>query len=124
MKQIFKNSRFRNDIILAAVLLLVAAAAILFITLCAKTGKSVTVIRDGKEIARYSLNRERRVVLNTGKGQKNFNVLVIKNGRAFIEKADCPDKICVSHAQVSKDGETIVCLPHKLVIEISGDKNE
>jgi hypothetical protein len=45
--------------------------------------------------------------------------LVIKDGKAFIQNADCPDKICAEHKPISKTGETIVCLPHKLVIEIT-----
>jgi len=46
------------------------------------------------------------------------NVLVIENGEASIKSATCPDKICVSHRKISKSGETIVCLPNKVVVEI------
>ena len=35
-------------------------------------------------------------------------------------QSSCPDLICVRHKAVSETGETIVCLPHKLVIEITG----
>ena len=41
-----------------------------------------------------------------------------KDGKASMAKADCPDKICVNHAAISKKGETIVCLPHKVVVEV------
>ncbi len=35
-----------------------------------------------------------------------------------MKEADCPDKVCVGMRRISKSGETIVCLPHKLVIAI------
>ena len=38
-----------------------------------------------------------------------------------MSKADCPDQICRNHAAISQTGETIVCLPHKAVIEITSE---
>ena len=52
------------------------------------------------------------------------NTLVISEGRAYISEADCPDKYCVQHRAVSNAGETIICLPHKLVLEIKSQENE
>jgi hypothetical protein len=34
--------------------------------------------------------------------------------------ADCPDKLCVKQRSIAKEGETIVCLPHRVVVKISG----
>ena len=34
-------------------------------------------------------------------------------------EADCPDQYCVEHAAIDKVNETIVCLPHKVVLEIT-----
>ena len=39
-------------------------------------------------------------------------------GKPVWKKQNCPDKICVNHAAISKKGETIVCLPHKVVVEV------
>ncbi|MBQ9155690.1 MAG: NusG domain II-containing protein [Eubacterium sp.] len=57
-----------------------------------------------------------RPVVNTGDGWEN--ILKIEDGRVSMVKADCPDKICVDHKPIRNVGETIVCLPHKLVVEI------
>ena len=46
--------------------------------------------------------------------------MVIADGTADVTQADCPDKICVDHAPISRDRETIICLPHKLVVEVKG----
>ena len=47
--------------------------------------------------------------------------LVIENGKARISHADCPDGICEEYRPISYVGETIICLPHKVVIEITGE---
>ena len=41
-----------------------------------------------------------------------------------MEDADCPDRLCVKQGRIKKVGESIVCLPHKVVIEIVGEKEE
>ena len=45
-------------------------------------------------------------------------VLVIEDGKAYMEEADCPNQICVHHSAISHKGETIVCLPNRIVIEV------
>ena len=45
-------------------------------------------------------------------------ILIIKDGEAYIQEADCPNQICVHHSPVSHKGETIVCLPNRVIIEI------
>ena len=54
--------------------------------------------------------------------ESGVNFLVIEDGKAYVSEADCPDKICVDHAPISRVGETIVCLPHGVVIAIESDK--
>ena len=47
------------------------------------------------------------------------NTLVIEDGKAHISDADCGDHTCIHTGRISREGEQIVCLPHKLVIEIA-----
>jgi len=37
-----------------------------------------------------------------------------------VTDADCPDRLCVKQRAISKQGETIVCLPHRLIVKIEG----
>lgn len=104
----------KNDLILLLVAVLFALSLLAFTLIFSKTGDSVSVIIDGKETAIYPLDEDLSTVISSD----GENTLVIKDGKAFIENADCPDKICVSTHSISKKGQTIVCLPHKLVIEI------
>ncbi len=53
----------------------------------------------------------------------DFNTIQVQEGRVQMKDANCPDKLCIHQGQISKNGETIVCLPHGLVIEIKGGEN-
>ena len=106
----------RNDLLL---LLGIATAIAVFATIYMVTrsaGDCAIVLQNGNEIARYSLSEDARVPVSVG--DTVTNVLVIEDGKAHIEEANCPDQICVKHRAVSKAGETIVCLPNELVIKI------
>ncbi len=47
-----------------------------------------------------------------------FNEYEIKDGFVNMINSNCRDKICVNMKKISKDGEMIVCLPHKVYISI------
>lgn len=51
------------------------------------------------------------------------NVIRISKGYVQILDADCPDKVCIRDGSISKPGQSLVCLPHKLVVEIKGIKS-
>ena len=111
----------RGDVLLTVCLLAVGLIAAFVLPLLASDGMAVSVEVDGREVDVYRLDEDARVLLDPDGDGKDCNLLVIKDGRAFVESADCPDGICAAHPPVSKEGETIVCLPHKLVIRVIGD---
>lgn len=49
-----------------------------------------------------------------------YNLLAVSGSGVFMEAADCRDQICVRHRLISGGGESIICLPHRLVVEITG----
>lgn len=49
------------------------------------------------------------------------NIIQIENGGARMVDADCRDKICIKEGFKDKNGQTIVCLPNKFVVEIKGE---
>ena len=116
---------FRNDLIfIAAVLLIVSALGLCFYFFRSE-GDTVVVTVDKKEFGRYSLSEDTVVEIRTGKKEEELNRLVIKDGKAYVETATCPDGICAGHKPISREGESIVCLPHKVVITIeSTETNE
>ena len=75
---------------------------------------------DGKFYGEYSLEQNRTVEIKTENG---YNILVIENGTAYVKDASCPDGICVNHRPISKSGESIICLPNKVVVSSKADDN-
>lgn len=100
--------------VLAAALILFGLRALLF----SEDGAYIQVQVDGEETARYPL-AEDAVVEITGEGSFR-NVLIIADGMADMTEADCPDKLCVKQAAISKNGQSIICLPHRVVVSVVG----
>lgn len=118
---ILPKKKILNDVILVLCILVFAIMAfVLFFTL-GDEGDFAVVTVDGNEVGRYSLYENITVEIPTAQGS---NTLLIENGIAYVSEADCPDKICKAHRGISKSGETIVCLPHKLVVSVESDKSE
>lgn len=114
----------KGDIILIAAVLLLSA--ILF--LCLNTfnnndGDFVKIEVDGSMEAVLPLNEH--AIYNVENGNAITNVVVIQDGYVSVSEADCPDKICVNHRKINKTGESIICLPNKVVITVeSNNGNE
>lgn len=113
----FMNNR-KGDILVLGLLL---AAALLSWLIPHMTGNDtpggeVVVFRDENEIGRYSLSEDDTIaVRGTDDG---YNLILISGAAVRVTDADCPDKLCVRQRSISKSGESIICLPHKLVITI------
>ena len=106
----------RRDLLLAGSLLLLAGL-LFFIFRPGGQGAWAVVTADGAEIARYPLDEDRTVRLGDGAG---YNILQISGGAAAVIEADCGDHTCIRTGKISREGERIVCLPHKLMIRIEG----
>lgn len=76
----------------------------------------VKVMQDGQVTGRYSLLKEQAVSIPWG--EENYNLMLISGGQVSVSDADCPDKLCVRQRAIARSGESIICLPHKLVIQI------
>lgn len=116
----FKDKKTRNDIILGLAVIIVAAGIWLASELLKEEGSFAVVTVNGAETARYSLAEDMEIRLESENG--GYNILVIKDGKADITDASCPDHICVDQRAVSRTGEAITCLPNKTVITIDGEE--
>ena len=113
----------KNDFILIGVILFIGI--VLWIpfkfsqTAELKNGKAVVTI-DGEIYGTYSLleTTEETITFEDG----SYNVLKIADGEADIIRASCPDQYCVNHRKVSKNNETIVCLPNKVIVTIESSE--
>lgn len=124
-KEFAKKHNIRNDLILIICILLVATIGLVYLNFFRTPGNTVSVSIDGVEYGVYSLSQEITEDIYSGDNDQNHNRLVISNGKAYMETASCPDGICVSHKPVFRDGESIVCLPNRVVITvITADKTD
>ena len=112
----FKDKKTRNDLVLGLAVIILAAGIWLTTELLKKDGAFAVVTVNGTETARYSLAEDAEIHLESENG--GYNILVIKNGKADITEASCPDHVCVDQRAISKTGEAITCLPNKTVITI------
>ena len=73
-----------------------------------------------KTINLSSIKNDEKIVINTDKGTNT--ILINKSGIKMIH-ADCKDELCVKQGTINKVTESLVCLPHELIIEIKGDES-
>ena len=111
--------KYRLDIIVIAALLILSLSVILIINLTRKDGATVTVTVDGVTVAEYPLSKDGVYTLNGGS-----NILTIENGTARMSDSSCPDHICENKGKIKYVGQTIVCLPNKLTVTVTGDAED
>lgn len=114
-------SHLRNDVILVVLLLAISALAFVYLFMFRKGGDTVKVTVDGREYGTYSLSQDISKDIVTGENGDNFNSFVINDGKVYMSSASCPDGICVNHSAIFRDGESIVCLPNRVVITVISD---
>lgn len=120
MKEQKKQGRFflKNDVLFIAALLIVCAVGMFYLFVLRDSGDTVKVTVDGELYGIYSLSDNIQEDIVTGKDVSNLNRFVILDGKVYMEDASCPDGICVAHRPIFREGESIVCLPNKVVITV------
>jgi len=110
----------RADVILIAGILIVAIVVFAVVKLTQKQGSYAVIAVDGVEIQEINLSKDGVYTLNGG-----TNTLEIRDGRAHMVDADCPDKLCMYMGYIDSDGQAIICLPNRLtvVVRTPEDKN-
>lgn len=111
----------KNDIIIATTAVLIAVIWLLVLQFNSRSGSEVLVYVDGVQISSYALAESDEILITGANG--GSNQLVIQDGYASVTEASCPDKLCVHQRKIHNKGETIVCLPNWVVIEISGGED-
>ena len=117
----------RNDIILLVTVLLLSCAGILFVNYRKNSVKTdiakakVLMSVDGKVEQEIDLSKDGDYAILNDNG--DFNTINIMQGVVRMKEANCPDKLCIHQGKISKNGETIVCLPHGLIVEIKSEDN-
>ena len=80
-------------------------------------GSRLTVIFDNEVYGEYDQNEDQTIVINEG------NTCEIRDGRVRMTEADCPDKVWIRSREISKAGESTVCLPNHVFLKITGSES-
>ena len=105
----------KADLVLLFCVLLIAFFGLFFYEKLKSPGHAVRIQSGQETIKTLPLSADTEFSVTTDAGE---NRVIIKNGEVLVKEADCPDKLCVKHRAIHSVGETIICLPHKLVVEV------
>lgn len=101
----------KGDIIIVFSVILAAVICFLGFAVFGEKGSKVTISQNNTVIYEGTVMQEKTVELET-------NTVEINNGKIKMVHANCKNQVCVNHKEISKKGESIICLPNKVMVEI------
>lgn len=104
---------FRVWDVLLLVILVVLVGLTVWFSIARENGDCAEVYVNGKKYTTLPLNKDAEISLE-------HLIIVVSGGKVSVKDADCPDKICERRGAIRKKGESIVCLPNRVVIKIAG----
>jgi len=107
----------KADIVLFVILVAAGLALSAWSFAAGSSGQKAVVTVDGKLYGTYSLSQDQTIEIT----QKNhLNKITIKNGAVQMSYSDCRNQVCVKDGRISKTNQSLVCLPNKVMVEITG----
>lgn len=79
-------------------------------------GAKAQISVDGQVIETLLLNKDQEFTVTGADGGSNH--LIVQDGYIWCSEASCPDKVCIRQGKKNTEGDTIVCLPNKMIITI------
>lgn len=110
--------RAGDGVIYAVLVLLCAALFLLPLLSGTKDNLTVQIIADGQTAQTVALSSVQTEEMHTVNGC----VIVVTPDSVFVKEADCPDRLCVRTGTISRAGETIACVPNRVVVTLRQTK--
>jgi len=110
-----------GDWLLIAALLVCAAAAQIHLARAGTQGETAEVYVDGDLRARIALDHPGSTEVT---GRIGPVELVVEDGTIRVAAAPCPHKVCIRMGRKGSAGDTIVCVPSRLLVRITGTSPE
>lgn len=107
-------------VILITAVLLLSAAASVYVFRAHISGGVVGVYHHGELIEKIHLDTVTTPYTFTVGDEDQYNVVSVERGRICVSEASCPDHICMKTGWISDGAVPIVCLPNELVIKVEG----
>lgn len=120
MKEVLSRYFGRNDYLLLIVVFVgIVAFFALKIYYFDREGVEVVVSVGDEVYGTYPISVDR--VIDIKLDDKIANEVVIEDRTVYMKEATCPDKVCVKQGKISMENSSIVCLPHKVVVTVTGN---
>lgn len=113
----FKGIIRKADILLAFALAVIGVGASIWISSYSTAGNRVVIESDGRTYGSYPLSANRMITVTHG---NHSNTVRIQDGTVSVTEASCHNQVCVKHKAIHTTGESIICLPNKMVVKITG----
>ena len=97
---------------------LLAAAGAGIYALRGGSGTRAVISVDGKVYDTVDLDAVAAAYEFTVETEYGWNTVRVSHGAIQVAAADCPDQVCVRQGTIEDGALPIVCLPHRLVIQI------
>lgn len=110
----------KADIVLFIVLVVIGLLASVYLTMSKTGGDTVIIEQNGKLYGKYSLYRDTEVDVVAVDSIRSDVHVSIKDATAKVTKSGCKNQVCVRHSAINSVGESIICLPNKVVVKIEG----
>ena len=101
----------KKDLLVIGVFLLLALVLWLLPLNRGRSYGSIRITVDSRLYGEYSLAEDRTIRIG------DTNVCEIRDGRAFMKEATCPDHLCMQQNTIGSGGGAIICLPNRVIIE-------
>ena len=99
---------------------IVIGGVLLYLSLGRGEGTVAVVSVDGEVLERIDLSKVRKPYDMDISTEYGHNTVHVEKGAISVSEADCPDKVCMYQGRLTGSGIPIICMPHRLVIEIEG----
>ena len=107
-------------VIISSVIMLALAVFFAFYIPSLTQSAAILEISCNNEKTSYPLTEDRELTLEA----KGYTLKVrIKDGCAYVESADCPDRICVNTGKINRTGQLIACVPAGVTLRVLGEED-
>lgn len=114
--------KFRFDILLISILVISLVSWLVIWTIIATNkNKKAVVSYNNEDIMELDLSVDKEIELyDLGDGEKleYKMIIIVKDNKIWVEESECPNHDCIREGKKSKVGDSIVCLPNKIIIRI------
>ncbi|WP_026490633.1 NusG domain II-containing protein [Butyrivibrio sp. XPD2002] len=108
----------KRSVILLIIIIIFSLALSVAINMLSPKGKIAVITVNGETVKELPLSEDAEFVATGYEGGENK--VIVKDGTCYVSYADCPDKLCVKQGKIIKEGESVICLPHRVVVTIMG----